>query len=150
VVALADASSRHHSVDLNAELGDFIVWRRDQVPAYQLASCVDDLDLAINFWVRGEDLRVSSAAQLWLRRRITDEVAPLSFLHHPLLTREGGAKLSKSEADVSLASLREQGLRLDEVYSAFAAWWGLPHAKEIASLSELQHAFSTHHSSEVS
>lgn len=93
-------------------LGDFIIWRRDGLPAYQLASVVDDVELRITDIVRGEDLRDSSQAQLFLARRLaaasagTGEPAAAStaaglfadaqIIHHGLITTGEGQKLSKS------------------------------------------------------
>jgi glutamyl-tRNA synthetase len=78
-------------------LPDFIVRRRDGVPAYQVASIADDLHFGITHIIRGADLEASTLAQQWLA-----EAAGLSgfsricFLHHPLILDAHGEKLSKS------------------------------------------------------
>lgn len=95
---------------LDRVMGDFVVWRRDDLPAYQLASLVDDLDDRINLIVRGEDLLTSTAAQLHLASCLGKaEFARVRFLHHPLLPAADGRKLSKSDDALSLAALRLAG-----------------------------------------
>jgi glutamyl-tRNA synthetase len=84
-------------VDLGAEMGDFIVWRRDDLPAYQVVSVVEDRDLGVTHIVRGLDLVPSSAAQIYLAAWFdATNVSGATFVHHELVTDESGAKLSKS------------------------------------------------------
>jgi glutamyl/glutaminyl-tRNA synthetase len=86
-------------VDVAGEIGDVIVWRRDDLPAYHLASIVEDRDLGVTDIVRGEDLRASTAVQLFLAPYLNaDAFARVRFVHHPLVTDANGAKLSKSQA----------------------------------------------------
>ena len=88
------------SVRLDLVMGDFVVWRRDDLPAYQLASVVDDVDLGMTHIVRGVDLLESTAAQRFLARGLgLDTFASLTFLHHGLVTHPDGTKLSKSQVE---------------------------------------------------
>ncbi len=86
------------SVDLAAEAGDFVVWRRDDVPAYHLVSVVEDRELNVSHVVRGSDLVASTAAQLFLAPHL-DAVAltRATFVHHALALDDQGLKLSKSQ-----------------------------------------------------
>jgi glutamyl/glutaminyl-tRNA synthetase len=85
-------------VDLAAEMGDFIVWRRDDLPAYQLVSVVEDRDLGTTHIVRGRDLLASSAAQIFLADSIgASNVAAATYVHHELITDSDGRKLSKTQ-----------------------------------------------------
>ena len=85
------------TVDLAVGIGDVVVWRRDDLPAYQLVSVVEDRNLGTTHIVRGQDLLVSSAAQVYLAPALgAGNVAEATYVHHPLITDAGGRKLSKS------------------------------------------------------
>jgi glutamyl/glutaminyl-tRNA synthetase len=89
-------------------LPDFIVRRRDGIPAYQLASVVDDLHFGITHVVRGEDLAASTRAQQFLAECLGESrFSKIQFLHHPLLLNDSGEKLSKSAGAAALRSDRE-------------------------------------------
>ena len=83
------------SVNLAQILGDFVVWKKDDTPAYNLASLVDDEILGVNLLVRGEDLRACSAAQKYMAQMLGYGFEGANFIHHGLLAH-GGKKLSKS------------------------------------------------------
>jgi glutamyl/glutaminyl-tRNA synthetase len=85
------------TIPLDVDMGDFIVWRRDDLPAYQLISVVEDRDLGVTHIVRGEDLLISSATQIHLAPWLgADNVVRATYRHHGLVTDTSGAKLSKS------------------------------------------------------
>ena len=87
--------------------GDFVIWRNDDVPSYQLACVVDDAAMRITEVVRGADLLVSTARQLLLYRALG--LTPPEFYHCALMKDEAGARLSKRHDALSLRTLREQG-----------------------------------------
>ena len=79
-------------------MGDFIVWRREDLPAYQLQSVIDDVESDVTHIARGEDLIESTEAQLYLSQYIEgSHFAEVRFLHHGLVTAPNGTKLSKSQ-----------------------------------------------------
>ena len=90
------------------DFGDFIVWRRDDVPAYQLAVVVDDAAMQITEVVRGADLLLSTARQLLLYRALG--LNPPAFYHCPLMTDDSGVRLAKRHDALSLRALRESGV----------------------------------------
>lgn len=93
------------------DFGDFLVWRKDGLPSYQLACAVDDADLRITEVVRGADLIRSTFRQLLLLETLLPAGAPLPAYHHtPLVTDEHGVRLAKRHDALSLRTLRARGL----------------------------------------
>jgi len=122
-------------------MGDFVLWRKEDLPAYQVVSLVDDLDDRINCIVRGQDLLPSTAAQLFLAGLHGDNFfAETTFYHHPLVMGDDGRKLSKSDNAVSLAALREREPSPIPVYQEVARQVGIDPAG-IATLEELLFRF---------
>jgi glutamyl-tRNA synthetase len=89
------------------DFGDFIVWRRDDVPAYQLAVVVDDSAMGITEVVRGADLLKSTARQILLFRALGLE-AP-EYYHCDLVRDSSGLRLAKRHDSLSIRRLRELG-----------------------------------------
>ena len=101
------------------DFGDFVIWRRDDVPAYQLACVVDDAAMRITEVVRGTDLLKSTARQLLLYRAL--ELTTPSW-HHCLLVRDkAGQRLAKRTDALSLRALRERGLTPADVRAMWAS-----------------------------
>ena len=89
------------------DFGDFVIWRRDDVPAYQLAVVVDDAAMRITEVVRGADLLISTARQLLLYRALGD--MPPEFYHCDLMLDQAGVRLAKRHDSLSIRHLRESG-----------------------------------------
>jgi glutamyl/glutaminyl-tRNA synthetase len=100
------------------DFADFLLWRRDDIPAYQLAVVVDDAAMQITEVVRGADLLKSTARQLLLIRALGYPVP--AYFHCPLLRDENNVRLAKRHDALSLRKLREQGLRAEELRRRFA------------------------------
>lgn len=115
-------------IDLGKAMGDFVVWRRDGLASYQLASLIEDRDHGVDVIVRGADLRDSTAAQLWLAPYVdAATVGRATFVHHGLLTDSGGAKLSKSSLRSGpLERTRENRERIHAAARRLAAPAGVP------------------------
>lgn len=95
------------------EFGDFVVWRRDGVPAYELAVVVDDIAMSITEVVRGEDLLVSTCRQLLIYEAL-GAAAP-AFYHCPLVRDAQGERLAKRAGAQSIRALREAGRSPDQL-----------------------------------
>ena len=89
------------------DFGDFVVWRPDDVPSYQLAVVTDDVAMKITEVVRGADLLKSTARQLLLYRALG--LTPPAFYHCPLMADESGARLAKRHDALSLKMLQAGG-----------------------------------------
>ena len=79
-----------------AEVDDFVLWRKDDVPAYNLAVVVDDADAGIEEVVRGEDLLETTARQVLLQQ-LLDLPTP-AYTHVPLVLDQQGNRMAKREA----------------------------------------------------
>jgi glutamyl-tRNA synthetase len=99
--------------------GDFVIQRADGLFSYQLAVVVDDIAMGITEVVRGEDLSGCTGWQLALYDAL-DAPRP-RFAHVPLLLGPDGKRLAKRDAASSIAQLRAQGKRPDEIVGALAA-----------------------------
>lgn len=95
------------------DFGDFVIWRRDDVPAYQLAVVVDDAAMQVTEVVRGADLLKSTARQLLLLRSL-GLPAP-AYFHCDLVRDHAGTRLAKRHDALSLRVLREQGYTPEQV-----------------------------------
>jgi glutamyl-queuosine tRNA(Asp) synthetase len=106
-VAFTDGHCGPQQFVAGKDFGDFVVWRHDDVPAYQLSCVVDDAAMRITEVVRGADLLKSTARQLLLYRALGCE--PPQFLHCPLMTDAAGVRLAKRHEALSLRQLRASG-----------------------------------------
>lgn len=118
VVGFVDGHCGAQSHLAGRDFGDFVLWRQDDVPAYQLAVVADDLAMRITEVVRGADLLVSTARQLLLYEALGQ--SPPAWFHCPLVTDGSGQRLAKRSDALSLRALREQGCSPEQVRSM----WG--------------------------
>lgn len=90
------------------DFGDFLIWRKDDVAAYELAVVVDDAAMKITEVVRGEDLLLSTARQVLLYKALGFDLP--KFLHTPLVKDKEGKRLAKRDGGMDLRTLRARGL----------------------------------------
>lgn len=113
VIEFVDALRGPQRFVAGRDFGDFVVWRHDDLPSYQLAVVVDDHAMGITEVVRGADLLVSTARQLLLYRALG--WPPPAFCHCPLMTDAHGVRLAKRHDALSLRALRAQGLKPEQL-----------------------------------
>jgi glutamyl/glutaminyl-tRNA synthetase len=118
-MAFADGAAGLQQAVAGRDFGDFVVWRRDDTPSYQLACAVDDAAMGITEVVRGADLIRSTFRQLLVHRALG--AAPPAFCHCPLLTDDQGVRLAKRHDALSLRALRAQGVTPAEIIARFSA-----------------------------
>lgn len=98
------------------DFGDFLVWRRDGVPSYQLACVADDAAMGITEVVRGADLLKSTARQILLNRALG--FAHPKWFHCELSVDEQGRRLAKRHDALSIRELRRRGMLPREILAA--------------------------------
>jgi len=113
VVSFTDLHFGPQTFTAGKDFSDFLVWRRDDIPAYQLAVVADDAAMQITEVVRGADLLKSTARQLLLFEALRH--APPKYFHCPLLRDENNIRLAKRNDALSLRTLRENGVRAEEL-----------------------------------
>jgi glutamyl-tRNA synthetase len=106
-ISFTDGNVGEQQFVAGKDFGDFVVWRQDDVPAYQLACAVDDAAMGITEVVRGADLLLSTARQLLLYRALGG--TPPEFFHCALMLDDTGRRLAKRHDALSLRALRGQG-----------------------------------------
>ena len=116
VIEFEDLNLGRQRLVAGKDFGDFVVWRRDGVPSYQLACVVDDAAMRITEVVRGADLLKSTARQILLNRALGyDDPA---WYHCRLVVDHNGRRLAKRHDALSIRALRQRGLTPMKILSA--------------------------------
>lgn len=123
VFVLQDLKKGTLALNVHQLMPDFVIRRKDKIPAYQVTSLSDDIHYHINLIVRGEDLLPSTAAQLFLARLAGCESFTMcQFLHHGLISDNSGEKLSKSKASSSFMQQYGSLTSLPLFFIEFSRW----------------------------
>ncbi len=110
---------------LPGDMKDFIVRKRDGMPAYQLTSVGDDVHFGVDLIVRGADLWHSTLAQVFLAQVAGyHSFAEATFHHHQLIEDGVGGKMSKSAGATSIQYMRAQGRSAANVWQELAVLMG--------------------------
>ena len=123
LVQFTDACQGPQQQNVLAEVGDFVLRRRDGVFAYQLACVVDDAAQGITHVVRGADLLLSTPRQILLHQALGTPVP--HYAHVGLVVNAEGLKLSKRDGAVSIAQLRQAGTTPGQIVQWAASSLGL-------------------------
>ena len=107
------------SDDVASTVGDFVLRRADNVPAYQLAVVVDDAEMRISDVVRADDLLSSTPRQILLSEALG--FLPPRYAHVPLVNGPDEVRLSKRHGAIGLRALRERGIDSAALVGALAA-----------------------------
>lgn len=139
-IGFTDRLQGNYSENLAEMCGDFILRRSDGIYAYQLAVVVDDADMEITEVIRGQDLLSSTPRQIYLQQLLNYPTP--DYCHVPLLCDAEGRRLSKREADLTLASMRASGIRAEQIVGWLAYAAGLIDRYEPITARELIPLFS--------
>jgi glutamyl-tRNA synthetase len=112
-VRFDDARCGSQTFTAGVDFGDFVVWRKDDVPAYELAVVADDIAMEISEVLRGEDLLRSTARQILVYRALGAE--PPAWCHLPLVRDAKGRRLAKRHQALSIRELRARGYSTEAV-----------------------------------
>lgn len=131
IISFDDGLYGPQHFNLAREVGDFILRRADGAWAYQLAVVVDDALMGVTEVVRGSDLLLSAAQQIYLYRLLGLE--PPRFAHVPLLCNAEGRRLCKRDGSLSMEHLRAT-MTAPQIIGRLAALLGLlPEPAEITA-----------------
>jgi len=130
-VAVKDELLGERTFDVQQEVGDFLIAKRDRAPAYQLSVVVDDARQGVTEVVRGEDLFPSAARQRLLQEALG--LPAVRYVHVPLVLDESGRRLAKREDDLSLQELREGGTDPRAIVAWAAKSCGIPCGERITA-----------------
>src|ERR1041385_7953871 len=117
-ISFEDGYFGHQEFVAGRDFADFLLWRRDDIPAYQLAVVVDDAAMQITEVVRGADLLKSTARQLLLIRAMAYSTP--AYFHCPLIRDKKNIRLAKRHDALSLQTLRDRGVKAEELRKKFA------------------------------
>jgi glutamyl-tRNA synthetase len=120
--------------------GDFVVWKSQGGPAYQLAVVVDDADSDVTVVLRGDDLVTSTPRQILLYFALN--LTPPTFAHVPLVVGPDGRRLAKRHGDTRLSSLRAAGVSAEQVIGLLAWSCGWQSTASPVTAAELIPRFS--------
>lgn len=124
---------------LTTVVDDLVLRRNDGIPAYNLATVVDDAHQGVEEVVRGADLLDTTPRQVLLARLLG--VAVPAYAHVPLVLDVDGTRLAKRRGAVTLAGLAAVGVDAAEVRSRLAASLGLAASGEAVTMADLLERF---------
>jgi glutamyl-tRNA synthetase len=122
-VEFEDRLYGRQSIDVASTVGDFVIAKTPDQPAYQLAVVADDLAQGVTEVVRGDDLIPSTARQILLLRALG--ATPPAYAHVPLVVGVDGKRLAKRFGDAQIATLRARGVPPERIIGVLAGWSGL-------------------------
>jgi glutamyl-Q tRNA(Asp) synthetase len=93
IIEFNDGVQGHYSEWLDRAVGDFVIYRKEQLPAYQLAVVIDDSAQDVTHVVRGCDLLDNTARQIWLQQCL--QLPTPAYAHVPVIANPLSQKLSK-------------------------------------------------------
>ena len=100
-ITFLDGVQGEVATDVAATGGDYVIRRRDGLPAYHLAVVLDDAAQGITTIVRGVDLLDSTAVHLHLQRTLG--LPTPAYWHTPVVVNAAGDKLSKQTGAAAVA-----------------------------------------------
>ncbi len=124
----------------NSELDEGVLLKSDGLPTYNFANVIDDNLMKITHVIRGSEY-LSSAPKYNLLYNAFGWDIP-TYIHLPLIMKEGGKKLSKREGDASFEDFYEKGYLPEAIINYIALLgWSPGTEQEFFTLDELTEEF---------
>ncbi len=139
-ISFEDQFAGPQTFDLSRCSGDFVIFRREGLAAYQLAVVLDDAEAGVDAVVRGDDLLLSAAMQIHLRRLLGVNT-PVVYWHLPLVVGPDGRKLAKRHGDTRLAYYIQAGATPQRILGLLGYWSGLLERRQEIDLPALLERF---------
>lgn len=138
-ITFTDGHFGKQTVNLARHCGDFVLRRRDGAWAYQLAVVVDDALMGVTEVVRGRDLLLSAAQQVYIFEML--DFQPPEFIHHPLICNDRLQRLCKRDKSMDMGCIRKR-MRPEQVIGELAFHAGIIDTPAEISLIEALQEFS--------
>ena len=106
LIIVKDKIQGNYSLNMEQDVGDFIIRRADGLFAYHLATVVDDALDGFTEIVRGKDQLSLTPQHIYLQQQLG--MTTPDYAHLPLLTNKQGEKLGKSAKAAAIDSLSSQ------------------------------------------
>jgi len=123
----------------NKELDDLIIARSDGTPTYNLTVLVDDMDMGVNYVIRGDDHINNTPRQINILKALGAELP--SYAHLPMILGDDGARLSKRHGAVSVMQYRNDGYLPEALLNYLVRLGWSSGDKEIFTLDEMIELF---------
>lgn len=127
------------SIDVDQQVGDFVIQKNSGTAAYQLSVVVDDHLMQVTEVVRGDDLLASTPRQILLQHDLCYSTP--KYFHVPLVIGPDGKRLAKRHGDTRISAFRDAGVSPQRLVGLLAAWSGLAKANELVTPKELVSRF---------
>lgn len=140
-ITFDDAFAGRYTLNVQQDVGDFVVATKVGLPAYQLAVVVDDVRQGVTQVVRGDDLLPSAARQVWLYHMLGWHDRIPTLTHLPLVVGRDGRRLAKRHGDTRLSSYRETDIPHERIVGLLASWSGIVNKPEPMSAHQFAQRF---------
>ncbi len=125
----------------NEELDEGVLLKSDGLPTYNFANVIDDNLMKITYVVRGSEYLSSTPKYNLIYESFGWEIP--TYVHLPLIMKEGGKKLSKREGDASFEDFYEKGYLPEAIINYIALLgWSPGTEQEFFTLEELVENFN--------
>lgn len=139
-VCFTDGFHGRQTINVQQQVGDFIVSTKSGLPAYQLAVVVDDARQGVTDVVRGDDLLRSTGRQLLIYRLLAPD-RPARYWHVPLVVGPDGRRLAKRHGDSRIAEYRRRGVTPQRAVGLLAYLCGTTQRRIAMDAAEFCHRF---------